>query len=100
MEPKMVRNEAVGARPNRYNPDPAAALLLDFLAWIASKQRSYAEVMEIWRTSCPRLTIWEDAVDGRYVVRQSNGTSEIIIAISPLGRSLLERAGRMSSSAA
>lgn len=42
---------------------PAAReLLLQMLAWIAARPRSYAETMEAWRTSCPRLSIWEDAV--------------------------------------
>ena len=41
--------------------DPAAALVLQLLEWIADRPRTYAEVIEVWRTSCPRLTIWEDA---------------------------------------
>ncbi len=39
------------------------ALLLDFVEWVANRPRTYAEAMEAWRTSCPRLTIWEDSVD-------------------------------------
>ena len=37
------------------------ALLLDLVEWVATRPRSYDEVMEGWRSSCPRLTIWEDA---------------------------------------
>jgi hypothetical protein len=45
-------------------------LTRDLLAWIAASPRSYAETMEAWRTSCPRLSIWEDAVsDGLVRVR-------------------------------
>ena len=36
-------------------------LMVQFLDWLAARPRSYAEVMEAWRTSCPRMTIWEDA---------------------------------------
>ncbi len=36
-------------------------LTLQFLAWLAERPRSYAETMEAWRTSCPRLSVWEDA---------------------------------------
>jgi hypothetical protein len=25
--------------------------------------------MEAWRTSCPRLTVWEDAIDAGFVTR-------------------------------
>jgi hypothetical protein len=43
--------------------DAPLALVLDLLEWIGSRPRSYVEVMEVWRTSCPRLPVWEDAVD-------------------------------------
>jgi DNA-binding transcriptional LysR family regulator len=45
--------------------------------------------MEAWRTSCPRLTIWEDAVDRGLVVR--GGTT---VEITPAGRALLEQGRR------
>jgi hypothetical protein len=43
--------------------DAPAPLILDLLEWLALSPRPYAEVMEAWRTSCPRLTVWEDALD-------------------------------------
>ena len=46
------------------------ALVLDLVEWIAREPRPYSEVIETWRTSCPRLTIWEDAVDRGYVARR------------------------------
>jgi hypothetical protein len=46
------------------------ALVLDFVEWVAARPRTYAEVMEAWRTSCPRLTIWEDSVDQGLVARE------------------------------
>jgi hypothetical protein len=45
-------------------------LVLDHVEWIGREPRPYSEVIETWRTSCPRLTIWEDAVDRGYVARQ------------------------------
>jgi len=42
--------------------DPAHALTLQFLAWVAERPRSYADAMEAWRSTCPRLSIWEDAI--------------------------------------
>lgn len=48
-------------------------LTRDLLAWIATTPRTYRETMDAWRTSCPRLSIWEDAVgDGLVRVRNSN----------------------------
>jgi hypothetical protein len=35
---------------------------LQLLAWIAEQSRSYAETIEVWKTSCPRLAVWEDAL--------------------------------------
>ena len=46
-------------------------LVLDLVEWIARAPRLYSEVIESWRTSCPRLTIWEDAVDRGYVAREA-----------------------------
>ena len=42
-------------------PDPVNALLVDLLEWIGPRTRPYSEVMEAWRTSCPRLPVWEEA---------------------------------------
>jgi hypothetical protein len=35
---------------------------VQLLEWIAEQSRSYAETIEVWKTSCPRLTVWEDAL--------------------------------------
>jgi hypothetical protein len=51
----------------------ADPLVLDFVEWIAREPRLYSEVVATWRTSCPRLTIWEDAADGGYVARNHRG---------------------------
>ena len=70
-------------------------LILDFLDWLCLERRSYAEVMEAWRTSCPRLPIWEDAVDqGLVARRREDGGSIAYVAVTPLGRQALHEAGR------
>ena len=35
---------------------------VQLLLWIAEQPRRYAETIDVWRTSCPRLAVWEDAV--------------------------------------
>ena len=56
------------------------------LAWIAERPRTYAETMEAWRTSCPRLSVWEDAVaDG--LVRTSRGG----VQLTPAGIEAVDR---------
>jgi hypothetical protein len=45
------------------SPQPAASLIMiQFLSWVADRPRSYAQTMDAWRTSCPRLSVWEDAI--------------------------------------
>jgi hypothetical protein len=49
-----------------------AAPTLELLAWIAERSRTYPETIEVWKSSCPRLTVWEDALaDG--LVRVERG---------------------------
>ena len=57
--------------------EAADALVLDLVEWIAREPRPYAEVIATWRTSCPRLTIWEDAVDSGYVARSAGAMVEV-----------------------
>jgi hypothetical protein len=65
-------------------------LIREFLTWIDRAPRSYAEVMEGWRTSCPRLTVWEDAVDQGLVARSRVGP-ELMVELTEAGRSFLLR---------
>ena len=45
-------------------------LVRDLVMWVAAEPKPNAEVIETWRTSCPRLTVWEDAIDRGYVERR------------------------------
>ena len=42
-------------------PVTTRALTYQMLSWLAACPRHREEIMETWRTSCPRLSIWEDA---------------------------------------
>ena len=79
--------------------DPTHALRLQMLAWISEKPRTYREVMDAWRTSCPRLTIWEDAVDdGLLEVRAGATMASAAVVLTEQARALLAKA-RMESAA-
>ena len=65
-------------------------LILDLLEWIAARPRRYEEVMDAWRTSCPRLTIWEDTVDAGYVQIGSGPGKEKMVVISDHGKEFLD----------
>ena len=66
-------------------------LIRDLLAWLASGPRPYDEVMDAWRPSCPRLTVWEDAVDAGLVQRVHDGaTRRLVVRLTVRGRDLLK----------
>ncbi len=64
-------------------------LVLDLLEWIAEHPRAYADVMDAWRTSCPRLPVWEDACDAGLVARVRNGGAGAMVEITPKGEAFL-----------
>ena len=73
--------------------NPAEALIDQFLAWIANGGRSYGEVMDAWRTSCPRLSIWEDALgDGLVRIESGDGRTreQARVTLTALGRARLD----------
>ena len=73
----------------------ADPLVLDFVEWIAREPRGYSEVVDTWRTSCPRLTIWEDAADGGYVARENVAGLGLIVKVTVDGEQLLRAHGRI-----
>ena len=71
-------------------------LVLDLVEWIAREPRLYSEVIETWRTSCPRLTIWEDAVDRGFVTRETSAGAGVKVTVTDGGAQFLRAHGRMS----
>jgi D-3-phosphoglycerate dehydrogenase len=70
--------------------DPIEALILDLLEALASKPRAYSEVMEAWRTTCPRLPVWEEANDRGFIGREGS-----LVAVTRVGREhLVQHRGR------
>jgi len=65
---------------------------LQLLAWIEERSRSRAETIEAWKTSCPRLAVWEDALADR-LVRVDRGR----VLLTAAGRELLAAAGAGAS---
>jgi D-3-phosphoglycerate dehydrogenase len=66
------------------------ALILDLLDWVQARARSYEETLDAWRTSCPRLPVWEEANDRGLIVRdEANGLS--VVRVTTRGLALLER---------
>jgi hypothetical protein len=74
----------------------ADPLVLDFVEWIARGPRLYSEVVDTWRTSCPRLTIWEDAAESAYVAREAVAGVGTIVTVTDAGERLLRANGRIA----
>jgi hypothetical protein len=41
---------------------------LELLTWVTARPRAYEEVVEAWKSNCPRLAVWDDAVTAGLVV--------------------------------
>jgi D-3-phosphoglycerate dehydrogenase len=74
--------------------DTVDTLVLDLLEWIGPGARPYDEVMEAWRTSCPRLPVWESANDRGFVERRSEPGRGQLISVSAAGIKYLQAAER------
>ncbi len=73
-------------------PNP---LVLDLVEWIAAKPRPYADVLDRWRTSCPRLTVWEDALDRGFVKRTAAPDGGALVIATESGDKFLRDNGRV-----
>jgi hypothetical protein len=63
--------------------------MIQFLSWVADRPRSYAQTMEAWRTSCPRLSVWEDAVIADLVRLDEGGRA---VKLTARGAAVLRQA--------
>jgi hypothetical protein len=66
---------------------PLEHLLAQFLAWVAASPRTHAHAMEVWRTSCPRLPAWEEAVDAGLIA--CAGVGDAPVRLTPRGAAWL-----------
>lgn len=73
---------------------PLDPLVLDLVEWVAKEPRPYAAVIDAWRTSCPRLTVWEDAVDRGLVKRQPVEGQAMRVIVTETGQAFLRENGR------
>ena len=79
-------------------PEPVSLLLLEFLAWVSGRRRTYAEAMEAWRSTCPRHTVWEDALVGGLIqVADEDAPPQLEVSLTPRGRAVLEGSNRQGA---
>ncbi len=75
--------------------DASAGLLMQFLGWVAQQPRTYAETMDAWRTSCPRISVWEDAlIEGLIMTENvlSGAQGEVKVVLTKSG---MDRLGQL-----
>ena len=65
--------------------DTVDTLILDLLEWMGPGPRPYAEVLDAWRTSCPRLPVWEDANDRGFIARHRAPARGGLVSLSVAG---------------
>jgi hypothetical protein len=79
--------------------DQMNALVLDLVEWVAKEPRPYADVMDAWRTSCPRLTIFEDAIDRGLIESCIVPGGGILVGVTAAGTAVLREHGRLQHAA-
>ena len=73
---------------------------LELLAWVSAGPRTYRETIEMWRTSCPRLSTWEDAIaDGLVRVVRDGAARGPVVVLGERGRALLEESAARADGA-
>jgi hypothetical protein len=88
------------AQVNFSQQTPLAMLTAQFLEWLAARPRSYEDTMEAWRSSCPRLSVWEDALGAGLVALQSGAgrMRESRVILTAAGRAALAAAENVTTS--
>jgi hypothetical protein len=65
-------------------------LMLEFLSWISNRRRTYTEAMNAWQSTCPRHTIWEDAmIDGYIELKRHETVQDPEVTLTANGLALL-----------
>jgi hypothetical protein len=70
--------------------DSPSLIMIQFLSWVADRPRTYAQAMDAWCTSCPRLSVWEDAVIEDLVRIDGNGARAVVL--TKRGAAVLQKA--------
>ncbi len=72
-------------------PGTVDTLILDLLEWIGPNPRLYAEVLDAWRTTCPRTPVWEDANDRGFIARHHAPGRGALVSASAAGAEHLRK---------
>ena len=88
----MQRDLILRQRNEAQMKDSVENLILDLLEWIGPQSRPYREVIEVWRTSCPRLPVWEEANERGFIDHYYDFGRGKVVIVSPQGQEHLRTA--------
>ena len=72
-------------------PESVNLLTLEFLAWIDSRPRTYAEAIEAWRSTCPQHPVWDDAlIESLIRIESAETMDRSVVILTPRGKALIE----------
>jgi hypothetical protein len=74
--------------------DPLEPLILDLLESLRRKPQPRADVMDAWRTSCPRLPVWEEAVSRGFIDQRRQDGQPVVVSLTSSGVAHLSEYGR------
>ncbi len=77
--------------PDRADLTAPTTLVVELLSWLAVGPRTYSETMEAWRTSCPRMPVWEDALGNALVAVTSDDGGKLAVTLTEKGRDFLDQ---------
>jgi len=78
---------------SRLTADDVPAPVREFLVWVARCPRTYDDAMQAWRSSCPRFTVWEDALAAELIQIAPCGgrIAEAQVTLTRIGHAILTR---------
>ena len=65
--------------------------IVELLSWVAREPRSYPDAIEVWKTTCPQHSVWEDALGEQLIEVVRNG-SHASVVVTSRGRAVLDDA--------
>ena len=71
----------------------AKLLVVQFLAWIEARPRRREDVQEVWQSTCPLNSAWEDAIADDLVTAGGEG----YLILTARGRVLLDKSRRLET---
>ena len=72
-------------------PAIPTTLMAQFLRWLEERPRGYTETMDAWRSNCPRLSAWEDALEEGLIRLDAarDGATDMQVRVTAKGRARL-----------